>query len=111
MTLDARALLLATMTEKEWLEQVRSWARQGGWLAYHPHRSAFSEPGWPDLVLCKPPEIIFAELKTEKGKLTVRQQEWIEALSNCATNDLVRVCVWRPSDADAVRTVLLGARV
>jgi hypothetical protein len=49
--------------------------------------------GWPDLTLTRGDRLIFAELKSAKGRLTEEQQEWLRALQNAA-----EVHVWRPSD-------------
>ena len=43
----------AKLTEKQWLEQVRTLAKLFGWLTYHPHQSMRSEPGYPDLTLIR----------------------------------------------------------
>jgi len=93
-------------------------------LIFHPHYSLGSEPGWPDLTLIRRRDhrLIFAELKTEKGRLSERQEQVLELLSSIATNrawwdddrsvahwnanravafepsPLVEVWVWRPSD-------------
>lgn len=80
--------------EREFLQQVRYLARQFGWKTYHTFNSQKSEPGFPDLVLVKPPELIICELKTATGKLTISQKEWVYALSSCN----VETYVWRPDD-------------
>ena len=81
----------------------------------------YSEPGFPDLVLCKPPHIIFAELKADNGQLTAPQQQWIDALSSCVGSALhdvdvdagawIHAFVWRPGDGDLVRSALLEGRL
>ncbi len=58
--------------------------------------------GWPDLVLCKPPRLIFAELKTEEGILSRGQLEWLDALTDCHA----AVFVWRPSDWKQIQAIL-----
>jgi VRR-NUC domain len=94
----ARQLLRAQITEAAWLDQVRQLARINGWLAYHTHDSRRSDAGFPDLVLVRPPELIVAELKTERGRVTGAQSHWIEALLASG----VEALVWRPSDLEAV---------
>ena len=42
------ALPLEDLTEKEWMAQGVSLARQMSWKRYHTYRSDRSEPGWPD---------------------------------------------------------------
>lgn len=65
-----------------------------GWAVYHTLRSEGSEPGWPDLVLSRDDVILFRELKTEKGKVSKAQQEWIDRLLAAGLD----AGVWRPSD-------------
>jgi len=45
---------------------------------------------------------MWAELKSERGKLTGRQAEVIDLLRDCGA----LVCVWRPSDLDTIAEVL-----
>jgi hypothetical protein len=52
--------------------------------------------GWPDLVLVRPPRIVVAELKAEKGRLTGDQDAWLSDLAACG----IDVHVWRPSSLD-----------
>ena len=92
---DYLAALAKTMTENALLNQVRALAHALGWLGYHTHRSDRSEPGYPDLTLVKGGRLIFTELKTEKGKPTFAQSEWLHALAFAAS---VEVYVWRPTD-------------
>lgn len=91
------------ISEKEWLEQVRTLARMLGWRTYHTHRSKRSEAGWPDLALCRPPRLVLVELKAEKGKPTSVQRSWLDDLRKCSG---VEVYLWRPSDLEAVGAVL-----
>jgi hypothetical protein len=91
------------VTEKEFLQIVRDLARQTGWLEYHPYDSRRSTPGYPDLTLVRPPRIIFAELKTERGKTTQAQREWLTELARCPQCE---VYLWRPSDWDTIGKVL-----
>jgi len=91
-------------TEKQWMEQVRDLAvRVYGWELYHPWLSIRSAGGWPDLALVRPPRLILAELKTDKGKLRPSQERWLALLSQCPG---VEVYVWRPSDLEHVAEVL-----
>ncbi len=85
--------------EKDFLQSVRDMARLSGWMAYHTYRSDRSEPGFPDLVLCRPPRVVFAELKTEKGKVSACQKLWLDNLKKC---EGVSVFLWRPSDWDSI---------
>lgn len=89
------------------MRQLVDLARLRGWKIYHTHDSTHSAAGFPDLVLCRPPRLVFAELKTDRraSKLTADQVEWLEALTAC-TKQGVETFVWRPSDFDDVREVL-----
>lgn len=69
---------------------------------YHQMYAIGSDPGWPDLVLPKPPRLIIAELKRENGKATERQQEWLDTLAACKS---IEVYLWRPSDMEEIETV------
>lgn len=66
-----------------------------GWKVMHT-RPARTGKGWrtplqghrgfPDLVLLRPPRLIFAELKSLSGKLTPEQEGWLDALELVAEN-------------------------
>lgn len=97
-----------TITEREqdFLKAVRQLARLFSWRCYHTWNSLKSEPGFPDIVLCKPGEpVIFIELKTAKGKLTEAQEEWLEALAQAKGTE---VYCWRPSDWPEIEARLRG---
>lgn len=108
MTLTAgRRAILDQVDEKTWMAQVREWARAAGWLEYHSHSSRRSPAGFPDLLLCRPPRVIFAELKSQHGSLTGQQAAWLAALRMCPQ---IEVFCWRPQDELVVlRTLGLRA--
>jgi len=66
-----------TLSEADLQASIVAAARELGWLAYATYRSTHSEPGFPDLVLVRPPRVIFAELKTSTGRL--RKGRWNKA--------------------------------
>lgn len=90
------------LTEKEFTEQVRELARICGWKYYHTWSSIHSPRGFVDVVMCRDNRLIFAELKSEKGKLTTYQQEWLDTLRLTGAE----VYVWRPSDFNNIVEVL-----
>lgn len=100
---DAKAIMQASITEGELQGFVVTLARLHGWLAYHTYDSRRSEAGFPDLCLVRGGRVIFAELKSEKGKVTAAQQRWIDALTASGT---VEVYLWRPSDLDDLDRIL-----
>jgi len=95
------AFSLADMTEKVWQGQVMALARQLAWKSYHPYRSDKSQPGWPDIALVRD-RLILLELKTEKGKLSDAQKDWIRRL----TMANAEIYVARPRHLDELARVL-----
>ena len=92
------------MTEKQWQKAVEREARRGGWMFYHTRYSLGSGAGFPDLVLVRGKRVIFAELKSDTGKLTPKQEEWAAALLGAGAE----WHLWRPMHADQVWETLLG---
>jgi hypothetical protein len=59
------------------------------------------------LVFLRPPEALFVELKSERGKVTPEQQSWLDALAACG----FEVYLWRPRDyEDALRRLVTRRR-
>jgi len=93
---------LPPMTEDAFLKQVIDLAKLRGWQVHHarPGRTlkgwrtpVQGDAGFPDLVLCRPPQTIFVELKTDKGRLRRNQEVWLRLLRAAGQ----RAHVWRPS--------------
>jgi hypothetical protein len=95
---------LLTFSEAQWQRYVLDIAKRGKWRAYHTYDSRRSHKGYPDLTLCRPPRLVYVELKTQKGRLRPEQEEWGEALKQCPG---VEYYLWRPSHEPEVREVLL----
>lgn len=77
-------------TEAAWSETVRALARTTGWACYHTRDSRGSAPGWPDLVLLKPPRCLFRELKVSpRGRPTHAQRAWVDGLLACGLDAAV----------------------
>ena len=91
------------LTEKAFMDSIVQLARQTGWLVYHTHDSRRSEPGFPDLVMTKVKRLVIAEIKTEKGKTSPAQDQW---LSTLRTARGVKVKLWRPSDWPEIERTL-----
>ena len=92
----ARETLDNAMSEADWQTQIVNAARQAGWLTWHAYDSRRSYPGFPDLIMVRGPMLIALELKTEAGKVTVQQQEWIDALQKVriVSADIARPHHW-----------------
>ncbi len=97
----------AHISEKAFQAQILSLAHIAGWRTYHTHDSRRSAKGFPDLCLVRPPEIVFAELKSEGGKLRPEQREWLEVLSRC---EGVEARLWRPGDFEDMQAMLCERR-
>jgi hypothetical protein len=104
-------MLLATVSERQFMEWVISTAHRNGWLCHHVHDSRKEEwgtdAGFPDLVLARNGRVIFAELKVSGGRTTPSQREWMYALAPEAGNEGgVSVALWRPTDEAEIEKVL-----
>ena len=96
------ATALPPQTEKQFQAAVVQFAKLTGWLVYHTHDSRRSEPGFPDLVLVRDDRIIYAELKTERGRMSAAQRTWQEALICAGAEHRV----WRPSHWPIIESTL-----
>ncbi len=102
-------------SEKQFQAAVIEYAKLNGWLVYHTRNSRGSEPGFPDLVLVHPgsgdsvprrPRLVFAELKTERGRTSLAQAEWLSALGRVTASGggspmqspRIFTELWRPRD-------------
>src|SRR5688572_13005109 len=92
------------MTEKELRQSLVRAAREFGWRVYFTWSSMHSPAGFPDLCMVRGDRLLFAELKTDKGKVTPEQQAWQDALT---ASGRAEVYLWRPSDLDDAYKVLL----
>jgi hypothetical protein len=99
------------MTEDDFLKTVIDLAHVYGWKCFHA-RPAMTSKGWrtpvqadgagfPDLVLARE-RIIFAELKSEKGKLSDAQQAWRDVILAAGGE----YYVWRPENFEKIVEIL-----
>ncbi len=94
---------IPAITEKGFQAQVEQLARLCGWTVFHPWLSIRSAHGFPDLTCCRPPRVLFVELKREGGKLSEQQRRWLELLGQCPA---VESYCWRPSDWPSIERTL-----
>ncbi len=105
------------LSERDFERQVLELARLTGWRTAH-FRPTKTSKGWrtpvsgdgkgfPDLVLVRPPEIVFAELKAASGRVSSEQEAWLEALSRC---EGIETRLWRPSDFEEIQAMLCERR-
>lgn len=97
------AELPADLSEKQFQAHVIALAESHGWRTFHVYDSRRSAAGWPDLAICRAGVLILAELKTDVGRLTAAQTEWLDLLR---TVPGLRVRLWRPSLWAAIRAEL-----
>ena len=90
------------ISEKNFEQLVKELARVNNWLYYHTYRSTHSTTGFPDCVFVRGNDLLFAELKTEKGKVSPFQQQWLDTLANTQ----IPVYIWRPSDYEEICELL-----
>lgn len=115
----ARQIMNEQVSEKQFQANVIELAQRLGWKVAH-FRSVrtqrkdgsthYATPvaadgeGFPDLVMARPlRNIIYAELKAEKGKFSMKQMEWMEVLIRTHSCE---VYAWRPSDWDTIQEIL-----
>ncbi len=100
------------VNESDFQKIVINLAKMHGWLVHHPLPSMnkrgiwatheLGDHGFPDLVLAHPSgRVIFAELKSDKGKISPLQSRWITTLQQGAV-----VWVWRPDDINWISQYL-----
>jgi hypothetical protein len=97
------------MTERELQDAIIDMAKLLGWRVMHQRpgrtvdgwRTAIQgHAGFPDLVLLRPPRLIFAELKSKRGNPDFQQATWLNGLETVAG---VETFLWRPIDWEAGR--------
>lgn len=102
--------------ERDFQAQLIEAAHLLGWRVYSiPDSRRATLKGWPDLVLWKvkpnqPPRLIFAELKTDAGRLSPEQKSVLadlEAIAEQAGGTL-EVYTWRPREWAAIQRTLGG---
>lgn len=98
-----RALILATVSEEAFLQAVIEQAKFHGWWVVHARDSRKSTPGLPDLLLIRPPRVVFAELKKTGGRLS-REQVHVNALLAACPG--VESYVWHPEDERRITEIL-----
>jgi hypothetical protein len=91
--------------ESEFQSAVIEAAHWHGWIVHHTRAVQLrpgvwatplqGDSGFPDLVLAHPDRgVIFAELKSARGRLSSEQDRWIRTLVACGAE----AYVWRPTD-------------
>ncbi len=93
----------AQLSERDFQRHVLDLAAMFRWSVYHPALSKWSERGWPDLAMVRPPRLILAELKRENGGTSPHQDRWLAMLGACPGFETY---LWRPSDLERIVEIL-----
>lgn len=101
----AAAKPLRDVTERELTAQVVELAKMLGWRRYHTWRSKHSAAGYPDETLVRD-RVIFLELKTETGRVSAEQRDWLRALDQANAE----VYLIRPRHLDQLAHILAARR-
>lgn len=94
---------VTAISEKQLTVYVKELAKLFGWRRYHTFWSKHSAKGYPDECLVRDGRLIYAELKSERGKVTPDQQAWLDDLQAVPG---VEIYCWRPSQMDAIAEIL-----
>ena len=97
------AVGLPPLSEKQWQRQVVELARLHRWMVRYDWTRIHGVAGYPDLTLVRPPRLVYLELKTDRGRITRAQQDWIDTLADVPG---VVAAVVRPADWEYVRRLL-----
>jgi hypothetical protein len=108
------------VTEREFQREIIRYARSRGWLVAHFGNTVkyvrrgsiykvIPDPdaaGFLDLTMVRGGRLVFAEIKGKTGRVTEKQQGWVDALSHRDLN--VEVYVWKWADGllEHVQSVL-----
>ena len=99
-------------TEAAFQQQVIDLAQFCGWLVHAERPARMADGRWrtpiqgmagfPDLVLVRE-RVLFVELKSERGRLTTEQEQWIAVLREAGAD----VRVWRPGHWEWIEATLM----
>ena len=97
-------------SERSFQGRVLRVAKEHSFRTYHTERSDGSAPGFPDLVMVRPQSatrpgrLLIVELKSQRGKLTKDQAEWLSLLRHSIPG--LEVYDWHPADWDTIVDIL-----
>lgn len=105
--------LYAQISESTFTKQVIDLARWNKWLVAHFRPGMTKRGRWvtavqgdgagfPDLIMLRDERRILAELKSHKGKTSVKQRAWLAAAKVAG----FETYVWKPSDISDIEEFL-----
>jgi len=90
-------------SEAQFQAAVVEYAKLCGWRVQFHWKSFHSPAGFPDLCMVRGERVVFAELKTAKGRVSDAQEVWLCTLR--ATGK-VEAYLWRPQSWPEIERVL-----
>jgi len=87
-----------TLTEKDFMQQIKDLAHVLGWWTFHPFDARRSRHGWPDLVLLRGQSALFREVKKSGAHLTGDQAYVLEMMLEAGLD----AGAWWPEDWDTI---------
>jgi len=97
------------VNEKALQNAVIELAKLYGWRVHHGRPAQMPSGKWatpiqghagfPDLVLVRPPDLLFIELKSAIGRTSPQQDEWLADLAAAGAE----VHLWRPRDITTIK--------
>lgn len=100
--IQSKVSMETTMTEAQFQRKITDLCDWLGLRWHHETDSRKSKKGFPDLVIVGE-HVIFAELKSKRGKVTDAQAGWISDLRNAGA----QVYLWYPHDWPAIHELLM----
>lgn len=107
------AIDLKGVKEREFQRALWAFAEQHGWKCYYQTRPArqlkdgswrgLAPGGWPDVIAVRDGQLLALELKSEAGRATPAQQEWVDSLNRVAG---ISAGIFRPRDAKTLMELL-----
>lgn len=88
--------------ERIFLQQVIDLAELKGWKVWRDNDSRRNGAGFPDLLLFRPPRLLWRELKRDDGRVEPAQARFLAALVACGQD----AKVWRPRDWPEIEEAL-----
>jgi hypothetical protein len=108
--LSNREKALRCITEARFQADVEQLLTLFGWRWFHAPANKPSasgrvqnvKAGFPDLCAVRGTRLLFAELKTQTGRLGPGQPEWLDGVERAGAESYL----WRPEDMETIRTLL-----
>ena len=96
------------MKERDLQKWIIQYAEIHGWYVYHVANvrgqlRSMTGSGYPDLTMVRQSRIVFAELKSKRGRVSELQQRWLNRLQDLKS---VECYLWRPTDMETIRELL-----